>query len=110
MSMELSPTQLKILERLHHNGHEIVAFPMYANYVGIRKGNCAALLNPVASGGFTVYGEPSYLIGGNFTVRVTQNNHEYFVWKREKLEATAARVAELDTFAAELSESLLTQL
>ena len=108
--MELSPTQLKILERLHHNGHEIVAFPMYANYVGIRKGNCAALLNPVASGGFTVYGEPSYLIGGNFTVRVTQNNHEYFVWKREKLEATAARVAELDTFAAELSESLLTQL
>jgi hypothetical protein len=110
MSMELSPTQLKILERLHRNGHEIVAFPMYANYLGIRKGNCAALLNPVASGGFTIYGEPSYLIGVNFTVRVTQNNHEYFVWKKEKLEATAARVAELDTFAAELSQSLLPQL
>jgi hypothetical protein len=108
--MELSPTQLKILERLHHSGNEIVAFPMYANYVGIRKGNCAALLNPVASGGFTIYGEPSYLIGANFTVRVTRNNHEYFVWKKEKLEATDARVAELDAFAAELSQSLLPQL
>jgi hypothetical protein len=108
--MELSATQLAILERLHRSGHEIVAFPMYANYVGIRKGNCAALLNPVASGGFTIYGEASYLIGANFTVRVTQNNHEYFVWKKEKLEATDARVAELDAFAAELSQSLLPQL
>jgi hypothetical protein len=108
--MELSPTQLKILERLHHSGNEIVAFPMYANYVGIRKGNCAALLQPVASGGFTIYGEPSYLIGANFTVRVTRNNHEYFVWKKENLEATDARVAELDAFAAELSQSLLPPL
>jgi hypothetical protein len=110
MSMELSPTQLQILERLHRNGHEIVAFPMYANYVGIRRGNCAALLAPVTASGFTIYGEPSYLIGANFTVRVTQNNHEYFVWKKEKLEATAARIAELDAFADELSQYLLPQL
>jgi hypothetical protein len=108
--MELSPTQLAILERLHRSGHEIVAFPMYANYVGIRKGNCAALLAPVASGGFRIYGTPAYLIAGNFSVRVTQNGQECFVWKKEKLEATPARLAELDAFAAELSESLLPQL
>jgi hypothetical protein len=29
--MDLSPTQLATLERLHKAGYEIVAFPMYAN-------------------------------------------------------------------------------
>jgi hypothetical protein len=108
--MELSPAQLAILERLHRSGHEIVAFPMYANYVGIRRGNCAALLAPMASGGFNIYGSPAYLITGNFSVRVTQNGQEYFVWKKEKLEATRARTAELNAFAAELSQSLLPQV
>lgn len=108
--MELSPTQLAILERLHRTGHEIVAFPMYANYLGIRKGNCAALLAPIASGGFNVYGTPAYLISGNFSVRVTQNGQEYFVWKKEKLEATPARTAELNAFANELSQALLPQV
>jgi hypothetical protein len=109
--MELSPAQLAILERLHRNGHELVAFPMYANYVGIRRGNCAALLAPAAAfGGFTIYGTPAYLIGGNFTVRVTKSGREYFVWKKERLEASAARVAELEAFAAELTQALLPQL
>lgn len=108
--MDLSQTQIAILERLHTTGHEIVAFPMYANYVGIRKGNCAALLCPKMSGGFAIYGTPAYLVSGNFTVRITQNGREYFVWKKEKLEATAARIAELEAFANELSESLLPKL
>ena len=108
--MELSPAQLAILERLHRSGHEIVAFAMYANYVGIRKGNCAALLAPIASGGFNIYGTPAYLITGNFSVRVTENGQEYFVWKKEKLEATPARTAELNAFAVELSQSLLPQV
>jgi hypothetical protein len=108
--MDLSPTQLAILERLHRSGYEIVAFPMYANYVGIRKGNCAALLAPAASPAFTIYGSPAYLIGGNFSVRVTQNGREYFVWKKEKLEASAMRITELDAFVAELSQALLPQL
>jgi hypothetical protein len=108
--MELSPAQLKILERLHQAHYEIVAFPMYANYIGIRQGNCAALLAPASSATFAIYGSPAYLINGNFTVRVTQNNRHYFVWKKEKLEATPARQAELDAFAAALAEALLPQI
>lgn len=108
--MDLSPTQLATLERLHKAGYEIVAFPMYANYVGIRKANCAALLAPAASQPFTIYGSPSYLIGANFTVRVHKNGKDYFVWKKEKLEATPARIAELDAFASVLAEALLPQI
>ena len=108
--MDVSPQQMAILQRLHLAGFEIVAFPMYANYVGTRKGNCAALLSPAAAGGFGIFGTPAYLIGGNFSVRVRRDGREFFVWKKESVEVTAARLTELDAFAAELTEALLPQL
>lgn len=80
---------------------------MYANCVGVRKGNCAALLSPVAGDRFQIHGQPAYLIGGNFSVRVTRSGRDWFVWKKEKLEVTAARLAEIEQFTAELSEALL---
>jgi hypothetical protein len=107
--MDLSPQQMAILQRLHLAGFEIVAFPMYANYVGTRKGNCAALLSP-AAGGFRIFGTPAHLIGGNFSVRVRRDGREFFVWKKQSLEVTAARLRELDAFAAELTAALLPQL
>jgi hypothetical protein len=108
--MDLSPQQLTILQRAHTAGFEFVAFPMYANYIGTRKGNCAALLAPAATGGFDIFGTPAYLIGGNFSVRVQRDGQEYFVWKKESLEVTPERRAELAAFAAELSQALLPQL
>jgi hypothetical protein len=108
--MDLSPQQMAILQRLHIAGFEIVAFPMYANHVGARKGNCAALLAPAASGGFGIFGTPAYLIGGSFSVRVRRDGREFFVWKKEGVEVTAVRLAELDAFAAELTDALLPQL
>ena len=129
--MDLTPQQIAILERLQKRGFEIVAFAMYANYIGVRKGNCAALLAPAASGGpataggpgrregtvasgglatgggFTVFGTPAYLIAGNFGVRVNRDGQEWFVWKKERIEATAARLAELEKFSAEVSDALL---
>src|SRR5271169_5326636 len=108
--MDLSPQQMAILQRLHLDGFEIVAFPMYANYVGTRKGNCAALLAPAATGNFGIFGTPAYLIGGNFSVLVRRDGREFFTWKKESREATPERRAELDAFAAELSQALLPQL
>lgn len=105
--MEFTPQQIAILKRLHSRGFEIAAFPMYANYVGIRKETCAALLAPVASGSFTIYTKPTLLIAGNFTVRVTRDGRDWFVWKKDKLEATAARLAELESFAVELAAAIL---
>jgi hypothetical protein len=109
--MDLSSRQMAILQRLHVAGFEIVAFPMYANYIGTRKGNCAALLAPAPVGGsFSIFGAPAYLIGGNFSVRVQREGREFFVWKKQRVEVTAARLAELDAFASELTEALLPQL
>jgi hypothetical protein len=99
---ELSALHVRILERLVSHGFVPVAFPLYANAVGIRKGTCAALLDPVAGGGFRVFGEPCVLIDGNLTVRITEKGQSWFVWKKQRLEATSERIAELDLFVSEL--------
>jgi len=105
--MDLTPQQISILERLHKHDFQIVALPMYANYVGVRKGNCAALLAPIAGDRFKLHGQPAYLLGGNFSVRVSKNGAEWFVWKKEKLEVTPARLDEISAFSTELADFLL---
>jgi hypothetical protein len=100
--IELSPQQIAILERLITKGYVPVAFPLYANAVGMRKGGCAALLDPVAGNGFSILGEPCMLLDGNLTVRVKDKNQSWFVWKKQRLEATPERLAELARFVEEL--------
>jgi hypothetical protein len=104
---DLTAQQVAILERLRERGFQIVAFPMYASYIGVRRGDCAALLAPVLGSGLQVFGEPAYLVSHNLSVRVMQEGKHWFVWKKEKLEATPARLEELKQFAIELDESLL---
>jgi hypothetical protein len=105
--MEITSDQREILNRLVSRGYQIVAFPMYENYIGVRKGNCGALLAPEASSGFTLYGEPSYLVGGQPSARAIQSDGHWFVRKKDKVAATSERTAELDSFAAELANMLL---
>ena len=100
--LELSPPQIAVLERLVARGFEPLAFPLYAGAVGVRKGNCAALLQPVQGGTLRLFGEPCYLVGGNLSVRVCRADKQWFVWKKNQLEASAARLAELDQFTSEL--------
>ena len=99
---ELSPLQVRILERLVSQGFTLVAFPLYANAVGIRKGSCAVLLDSIAGDGFRLFGEPCVLLDGNLTVRITERGKSWFVWKKQRLEATSERVEELDRFVSEL--------
>ena len=104
--LELTPAQIAVLERLAVHGFHGASFPLYANAVGVRKGNCAALLGPVA-GGMKLVAEPSYLVDGNLSVRVTRGGKNYFVWKKKQIEVTPERREELERFAAELNELLI---
>jgi hypothetical protein len=103
---ELSPQQIAILERIITHGFHVVAFPLYANAVGIRSGNYAALLDPIPGGGFRLYGEPCMLLDGNLTVRVTDKGRLWFVWKKQRIEATSERLSALEGFIAELKRLL----
>ena len=99
---ELTPRQVEILERLTSDGFSIVAFPLYANAVGVRKGSFAALLDPIPGGGFRLFGEPCILLDGNLTVRVTDKGKSWFVWKKQRMEATSERRSELERFVSEV--------
>jgi hypothetical protein len=99
---ELTAQQMAILERLVAAGFSIVAFPLYANAVGVRRGGNAALLDPIPGDGFRLFGEPCVLLDGNLTVRVTDKGKSWFVWKKLRTEATAERVRELKEFVSEL--------
>jgi hypothetical protein len=107
---ELTTQQVAILERVVAAGFSVVAFPLYANAMGIRKGGYAALLDPVGGRGFQLFGEPCALLDGNLTVRVTDKSKSWFVWKKLRVEATAERVRELEHFVSELKMLLEPQV
>ena len=105
--LELTEQQIAILGRLRERGFALVAFPLYASHVGVRRGECAALLAPVTGGGLRIFGDPFVLIAGNPAVRMRREGREVFVWKGSEVPATPARNAALAAFAVELAEALL---
>lgn len=106
--VELTPQQMKIMERLIEAGFRPIAIPPYESALCVRKGECAAVLAPAADGGLKLLAPPSYLVGGNFGVRVKRGSGEIFVWKKHELAATPERLQALEKFRGELSEILAT--
>lgn len=105
--LELSPKQIAVLERCAAAGFRVVAFPWYASAVGIKKGNCAALLTPGGADSMTLLGEACYLIDGNLSVRLRRKGADLFVWKKKQLAATGERLEELAQFRRELVSIIL---
>jgi hypothetical protein len=103
---EFSPQQMKTVERLFAAGFRPIAIALYENALCMRRGECAAVLTPVPSGGLRLLAPPSYLVAGNISVRLKRGKGEVFVWKKNEVEATAERLAELATFRQDLAEIL----
>jgi hypothetical protein len=104
---ELTPAQFSVLERLAARGFTIVAFPLYASAIGVRRGSFAVLLVPIEGGGLRILGDPCYLIDGNLSVRVSRKGRSMFVWKSREIEATPELLTELSRFTADVSGLLL---
>jgi hypothetical protein len=99
---ELTDLHLAILERLRARGFQFIALPLYERKIGVRKRNCAALLDPVPEG-LRVFGAPAYLVAENLSVVIHSGEERFFVWKQNKVPATAERLEELERFGRELS-------
>lgn len=104
--VELTPRQMQTLERLFEAGFRPIAIPPYESALCVRRGECAAVLSPLPSGGLKLLAPPAYMVGGNLGVRVRRGSGELFVWKKTELTATPERLAELDSFRRELMEIL----
>jgi hypothetical protein len=104
--VELTPQQMQTLERLFTAGFRPIAIPPYESALCVRRGECAALLSPVANGGLKLLAPPSYLLEGNLSVKVKKGASEVFVWKKSEIAATPERLGELETFRRELTALL----
>lgn len=104
--VELSPQQMKTMERLFEAGFRPIAIPPYENALCLKKGECAAVLAPVPSGGLKVLAPPSFLVAGNLSVKLKRISGEVFVWKKNEVEATPDRLEELERFRRELTHIL----
>ena len=103
---ELTPRQTKILERLFAAGFRPLAIAPYESALCIRRGECAALLSSAPGEGLRLLAPPTYLVAGNLSVRLKRGKKEVFVWKKNEIEATPARLDELGKFRDELSQIL----
>jgi hypothetical protein len=104
--LELSPQQMKTLERLFEAGFRPIAIPPYENALCVHREECAAVLAPVPGGGLRLLAPVSYLIGGNFSVKIKRSDAEVFVWKKTEVAATKERLEELALFDRELKQIL----
>jgi|ERR1700675_2433028 len=106
MALELSPRQINTLERLVAAGFRPIVIPPYESALCMRKGECAVVLAPVPHAGLKVLAPVSYLVDGNFGVRLKRGSEEVFVWKKSEIAATPERLEELAAFRRELMEIL----
>jgi hypothetical protein len=104
--VEFTPQQMQVLERLFAAGFRPIAIPPYESALCVRRGECAAILSPVPSGGLKLLAPPSYLVDGNLSVRLKRGPAEVFVWKKTELPATPERLQELELFRRELTDLL----
>jgi hypothetical protein len=103
---ELTPQQMKTIERLFAAGFRPIAIPPYENALCMRRGECAGLLTPVANDGLRLLAAPTYIVDGNLGVKLRRGKSEVFVWKKEEIEATPERLNELAAFREELTAIL----
>jgi len=104
--VELTPQQMQVMERLFEAGFRPIAIPPYESALCVRRGECAAVLAPGPDGGLKLLAPASYLVAGNFGVRVKRGGREFFVWKNAELPATPERLRELESFREEVTRIL----
>ena len=103
---EFTPQQMNVLERLFAAGFRPIAIPPYEKALCVRRGECAALLTPVANAGLALLAAPTLLIDGNLSVKLRKKDGDVFVWKKHEVAASPQRVQELEEFRHELASIL----
>jgi hypothetical protein len=103
---ELTPLQMKTVERLFAAGFRPIAIPPYESAFCMRRGEYAAILRAVPNGGLRLLAPPSFMIDGNLSVKLKRGSGEVFVWKKTEVAATPERIAELASFREELLKIL----
>ncbi len=100
--MELTATQMEVLERLFAAGFQPIAIPPYESALCVHRGECAALLSPVANGGLRLLAPVTVMVQGNLSVCLKRAKGDVFVWKGTEVAATTELLHNLEKFREEL--------
>ena len=104
--LDLTPLQMQVIERLFEAGFRPNAIHPYESALCVHRGECAAILAPVANDGLKLLAPVTCLVDGNLSVRLRRGSTEVFVWKQKEVPATAELLQKLDQFRAELTAIL----
>jgi hypothetical protein len=104
--LELTQTQMQVLERLFEASFRPIAIPPYEKALCVHRGECAALLAPVENGGLRLLAPVTLMVDGNLSVRLKKPSGDVFVWKKTEVPATAERLSALEDFRQELMQIL----
>jgi hypothetical protein len=99
------PDPAQQLQAIYLAGLEMETFDRFPNAVGLRKGNCIALVQPTPTG-LKLIGQAGWHMGEVLGVLVELAGRKVFQSKNELVEATPERLAELESFRHELDELL----
>jgi hypothetical protein len=104
--VELTQMQMETVERLFAAGFRPIAIAPYESALIVHRGECAAVLAPVANGGLRLMAPATVLVDGNLSVRLKRASGDVFVWKKTEVPAAEERLKELEKFRSELEEIL----
>lgn len=105
-TLELTEAHVTRLRAIAAEGFELVSFPFFPGHVGVVKSNFAALLEPEAGGRLRIVAQPGYLIENNISALVEEGGERWFVWKTQRVRATAALLGAFKSFREELERRL----
>ena len=93
------------LQKLYLAGFELQTFDRFPKAIGVRKGNCIALLTASPTG-LTTIGAPGWRMGEVLGVLTEIQGRKVFQAKSELVDATPERLQELKQFGEELQQLL----
>lgn len=103
--MDLTASQIAILERLLRAGFHFLTLPRYERYVGVERDGFVWLLDP-GGGEVRAFGQAGYLVGDGVAMLVDRGAGKAFVWHTQTVAATPQLLAAYERFRAELGNLL----
>jgi hypothetical protein len=101
----LTPGQVKVLERLLRSDFRFLTIERYERYLAVEKNGFVALLDP-AGGRFTLYSQIGYRIGEGIGMLVEGPSGKAFVWHQEAVPASSELLAAYERIRRELNDLL----
>lgn len=97
-----------MLEQLLRAGFTFITFQRYARYLGVRKEDFVALLEP-AEDRFRLFSQAGLLMEDGIGMLVERGGRKVFVWKEQVVPATPELLSAYEGFRTELQRLLASE-